>query len=770
MDKIKKIVAALLSVIVVLTPLSGFTWYDGIENVYYESNLEIFDYANFSRVLAGHSLGGVERAYVVTADTQASALKPVVFSGESNARYTVDTMVNTLEAQGYRVVAGVNGDIFSVDTGCPQGLVIHDGKIQSSGYQPKYVITFDENGKGELAYTNLSYGFKSVIYTPQEDGSYQETLFETNVGYFNVPYGAAKALHAYNRNYGAGTGSPAGSVEVVLETGSAEAAQFRVGEQITATVAEVRYSAQNTPIGDTQVVLSAAEDSPYAQSLRMMAAGTQAEIYVADPDQGALSRSRECLGMYYLLYAGGEYFSAGTNQNPRTCIGLKPDGTVMLYVLDGRQPGISGGLGLTDTARHMVNLGCTVVANLDGGGSSTMVVREPGVDEKAVTKNNPSDGKQRAVTNGLFLVYADAAGAGEYRISAYQDNYLAMPGAAVQLYSSLSNGLFEKIGAASGVSYSVVSGDGYVNSAGLFTAGSGPGRSVVEASGWNARTTAEIEVTGDITFTSNYVDLFLDPEQTADINVKPWHGYAPVAGGDNLFTWRCDEKIGIIDENGVFRAANKTGVSGNITVSYGASSLTIPVQVGVKINFTDLPGDHWALQHIDALASEGIVNGMGDNLFKPDDSLTRAQFLAMLAKSVTGVDLAALPSAGFYDVPMDEWYFGYVNWGYAEGIVNGFEERVFAPDGQITREQMTVMLDNFATAMNVTLPADIVSSAFGDEGNISPWASGSVGRIVTSGIMNGQPDGNFEPQGNATRAQAAKVVHLILQHYYYSGN
>ena len=107
--------------------LPGYTRTSGIGNVYYSSHLQIFEGVDFSEVYAGNDANGVERAYIVTADLSRSGLRPVVFAGDINARYVPDTMANTLEAQGYRVVAGVNGDIFDTDTGCPRGLTVHDG-------------------------------------------------------------------------------------------------------------------------------------------------------------------------------------------------------------------------------------------------------------------------------------------------------------------------------------------------------------------------------------------------------------------------------------------------------------------------------------------------------------------------------------------------------------------------------------------------------------------------------------------------------------------
>ncbi|MDR2131763.1 MAG: S-layer homology domain-containing protein [Clostridiales Family XIII bacterium] len=748
--------------------LPGYARTNGIGNVYYSSHLQIFEGVDFSKIHAGNDLNGVERAYVVTADFSRSALRPLVFSGDINARYLPDTMVNTLEAQGYRVVAGVNGDIFDTGTGCPQGITIHDGVILTSGYEPKFAISFDEAGKADLVWPNVNYAMATEIFVPQADGSHAQTPYAANIGYVNVPHGAAKALHLYNRDYGASTGTKGDNFEVVLNAESQDAARLRFGRPIVATVSAIRYSGGNTPIGDNQLVLSTKADSMTAESLGRMAVGMRVEINATDLEKGPLSRSKECLGMYYLLYDHGKWVSEGKNPNPRTLLGVKNDGSVVLYVLDGRQPGISNGLGLTDAAKHMVELGCVVVANLDGGGSSSMLVREPGMDAKATLKNSPSGGAPRAVANGLFFVYKGLSAQGESVLSAYQDHYLAMPGADVKLTGYMSNSLYERTGGAvRDLRFEVLEGGGAVGGDGVYTAGDAPGKVRIRVQSGGAETTAELEIVSrDLSLTPSLNAVFADPRGVVDLNVTARYGYAPVAQKDSLFSWECDANVGAIDENGVFTATDKTGVAGEIRISYAGDSVAVPVQVGAKISFTDLfdsatGADHWAKPYVESLASRGIVNGVGDDMFGPEFALTRAQFLAMLAKTADGLDLNASPPSGFEDVPMESWYYAYVNWGHAARVVKGVDETRFAPDLPITREQMTVMLANFASIMGLSLPDNGVVPAFTDAGAISPWAFESVDKIARAGIMNGMPEGGFEPLAGATRAQAAKVAYML---------
>lgn len=274
---------------------------------------------------------------------------------------------------------------------------------------------------------------------------------------------------------------PDNSVEVILNVDSAEDTEPTIGGTITATVAQVINGGCNTPIGDKQLVLSTVGDSAYAVALSQLAPGSTLEIAVGDWSGGNLGNSKEAVGVYYVLYDNGQYISNGTNLNPRTIIGIKPDGTIILYVLDGRQSGFSSGLGLTDVARHLVSLGCSTVVNMDGGGSSVMSVREAGLDSKAVEKNSPSGRAEKQRMGCFWSTMAVKFGAEHLHTFASQP--LAMPGADVQLTSYASNENYESVPLPSHVEYSLDDDEtgSSVDEKGLFKAGNTIGTVTVEA-------------------------------------------------------------------------------------------------------------------------------------------------------------------------------------------------------------------------------------------------------------------------------------------------
>ncbi|MGN0711818.1 MAG: S-layer homology domain-containing protein [Anaerovoracaceae bacterium] len=778
MKRNRKFTAAVLAVMVIMSSFSGFTYYDGIGNVYLDSEKKIFDGAVYREQIAVNSSNGAEKAYFVEAET-GGKLEAMVFNGEVRSTATVGTMIKYAEEQGYKVLAAINGDIYDTSTGTPKGLVIHNGNIVTSGYNPDRVIAFDNNGKASMQYVNLSYGLKGTLAyddvketdvidangNPTGEKTTQtvkvETGFKNNINFVNVPHGASNGLHLYNRHYATSTKTAGSCIEVVVDCGSTDNIQLQVGKTIKGTVKSVNVDTHNTPIGENEIVLSTVSGSATASQLYCMVVGSEVEISVTDNNNN-LSNVKEAIGFYYSLLEGGNVVTSGTGLNPRTAVGIKADGSLVLYAVDGRQTA-SKGLNLVQLANHMKALGCEYAFNMDGGGSTVLYSRLPGIETTAVRKNVPSDSSERKVSNAILLVYKGNGGSSAANLNLYPAMTLLMPGASVQINSYASNELFEKTAMTGSVNYEVKDGEGSITSNGLYTAGDKEGVETIVGTSGNISGETKVQVVkSGLTLTPSVTKLYLNANESSDINISVKSGPINVVSNDSIFTWSCDENIGTIDSNGLFKAGSKNAETGNIYVKYGDYNITIPVQVGqTSIDFADT-ADHWARTYIGSLAARGIANGMGDNLYMPDAQLTRAQFLAFLAKTMDGTDVTKSAPAGFTDVPENEWYYNYVNWGYENGIVSGMGDGIFEPNANITREQMCIMLCKFAASQELQLPQNSEAKTFTDQNAISPWASDYVNTIVRAGIINGQPEGDFQPQGLATRAQAAKVVYVYL--------
>jgi len=546
-------------------------------------------------------------------------------------------------------------------------------------------------------------------------------------------------------------------VEVLLDAGNLDNTEPMIGRTITATVVSATQNTRNTAMTDNQMVLSTVSDSASAPILSSLTPGSTIEISVTDND-GSLTNKNEVLGVYHVIAENGKVTATSNSVNPRTAVGIKEDGSIIIYGVDGRQSSVSAGLGLVDLAKHLIAQGCTTVLNMDGGGSTSFAVRYPGITNKASVINSPSEGSLR---NGLFLVYEGTGNGIAENLHIYSAMTLAMPGADVQFKAYASDSHYESTILPGALSYEVTKGNGTVNDTGYYTAGMKAGTEEVAVKSGDLSATAEVQVVDDIIFTPSVNSLMIDPKGTKDINIVAKFGYAPVKSKDSLFEWSCDKNIGTIDENGLFTATEQAAIGGYIYIRYGEKTKSIPVQIGgTKITFEDIQA-HWAKDYIEDLAGKSIVKGMSETMFQPDAQLTRAQFLTMLA-AASKDDVKNVQPSEFADVPSTEWYYNYVNWGVAKGIVKGMDEITFAPNSNITREQMAIMLKNYATLADIKLSSE-GNTAFTDSELISPWALEAVREITSGSVMSGRPEGNFDPQGLATRAEAATVLYKMLK-------
>ena len=168
---------------------------------------------------------------------------------------------------------------------------------------------------------------------------------------------------------------------------------------------------------------------------------------------------------------------------------------------------------------------------------------------------------------------------------------------------------------------------------------------------------------------------------------------------------------------------------------------------------------HWAKDALDFVSARGLMIGVGDGEFAPNLGMTRAMFAAVLYRLE---DASAAGTCPFEDVPADAWYRDAVVWAAQAGIVMG-DGSGFAPDAEITREQIAVMLRRYASylGMDVTGTADL--SDYPDGGETSLWAKDAVGWAMKTGLMQGKKGGQLDPGGSATRAEVATLLQRLIE-------
>ncbi|MDD3364479.1 MAG: S-layer homology domain-containing protein [Syntrophomonas sp.] len=180
------------------------------------------------------------------------------------------------------------------------------------------------------------------------------------------------------------------------------------------------------------------------------------------------------------------------------------------------------------------------------------------------------------------------------------------------------------------------------------------------------------------------------------------------------------------------------------TIAFG---ITTPAAYASS-DLTDING-HWAQSQIENLTAQNIISGYPDGYFKPDQTITRAEFTVVLVKAFK---LEANNGEDFTDTA-DHWAKDYIATASACGIVNGYENGSFGPNDLITREQMAVMVVKAAKLDTIA-----TGKVFSDDDKVSAWAKSSVDTASSYKIISGYPDNSFKPQGSATRAEAVVVI------------
>ena len=186
--------------------------------------------------------------------------------------------------------------------------------------------------------------------------------------------------------------------------------------------------------------------------------------------------------------------------------------------------------------------------------------------------------------------------------------------------------------------------------------------------------------------------------------------------------------------------------------------------VGYKADapvFTDT-ANHWAKADIDFVAARGMLSGTGNNQFSPNTGMTRGMFVTALGR-LAGVDTNSYKTGKFTDVKADAYYAPYVNWAAEKGVVSGTTATTFAPDSAVTRQEMAVIMANYAGALGYTVPKTREAATFADNTSIASWAKDAAKAMQMAGVVNGKDGNRFDPTGTATRAEVAAVLHRYVE-------
>ena len=504
--------------------------------------------------------------------TPNKTVTPIVTYGDVlTDRSSVAAMAGTLEAEGYRVVAGINGDFYNVSTGLPIGLVVTEGVLRSSdaGY---YAIGFRADGTAVLGKPGVK--VSADLGYAVDDGSGSSTELIRSVAAVNkARTNSGLFLYTYDFNAKHTTGTTETGVNAVC---TIERGELSIGSTVTARVDRVEETTV-TAIQPDQIVLSANAnaDAYYTNALRNMPVGSEVTFTVT-ANSGWEDVDYAVGALYCLAQDGIVTTGLAAGANPRTAVGQKADGTLVFYTIDGRKTGHSIGASLTQIGKRLLELGCETVLCLDGGGSTNLAVTTPDSTTASII-NRPSE-SNRKVTNQVFLVASDRASGDldHFYVHAASDYVLAGSSVAVNVTGVDTNYI------PMDADYDLSASAGTLENGTLTTPASG-GDVTVMASGRGSRGSTvvhAIRTPDTLTLkkgTASLTALTVAPGSKTTLTAGAVWNHLTLAADAKAFTWSVSGDIGTVDENGVFTAAAPG--SGSLTVSAGGKSLTIPITV-----------------------------------------------------------------------------------------------------------------------------------------------------------------------------------------------
>lgn len=216
----------------------------------------------------------------------------------------------------------------------------------------------------------------------------------------------------------------------------------------------------------------------------------------------------------------------------------------------------------------------------------------------------------------------------------------------------------------------------------------------------------------------------------------------------------------LIDNDG------KENIIKKSTLKEGSIAIPLDGSATVKIinnakDFTDTE-KHWAKDAIDFVSSRGLFSGTSENSFTPNVTMTRGMLVTVLHRLENEEK-----SNGeiFSDVSAGAYYSTAVSWASNKGIVSGTGNGGFSPDQSITREQLAVMVYQYAklAGADVTNSATNSASQFTDSNQVSPWAKDAMNYVVNAGIVSGKSKGVLDPKGTATRAEVSAILERLIE-------
>lgn len=663
-----------------------------------------------------------------------------------------------MKENGMVPLMGINASYFSWQTGLPMGHVISEGKIISKDTETYQSIGFKKNGEAFIAplaiETKLTFG-ENIIDIAHINKYNQET---TNI------------VNLYTADFDENNHSEQPTLNLIL--GDIEG-NLGIGDTLTAVVEEKFNYTSAIKIPDDKIVLTLNENSlpELYDSLNGLSVGDKVTISSKSvTDSSDWEEAESGLGSVgeTLIINGEVQDGFETGAAPRTAIGVTDSGSVIFYVIDGRQKPYSYGAQLKTLANRMKELGCVEAINLDGGGSTAISGIYPGTDESAVL-NSPSGGNLRTCSNYIFLKNTQEPTnvLSHLYIYPFEQHYLS--GYSEEIYPTAADSAYYRMDIPNNLEFSVDGTESTIES-GILTA-KGTGEFTVSVTSGNITGSAKYttyETPTNINVYNGETDaeiksLTLKKDDKVKLNLTSQYYYIDLKAIDSCYEIQVTNNLGYVNENNELVITAEDG-AGALKVSAGEYTKEIPLTVESENPFKDTK-DHWARDMIKEVYKSKIISGYETEdgfYFKPDNNITREEFAVLVCKFLN-IDIEKYRDfdlSGYADYEeISDWAKPFVAATAERQLINGKQngDNVnFAPKDLLTRAEAI-------TVFGRLLAKNESEVEFGDYEEVPVWAKPYVSAMVSKGFITGYEDNTIRPQNTVTRAETITIIYKIMK-------
>ena len=764
----KQVMATVLLTVFLISSCFSYASTGAGEEVYHRI-VDFGDGVKYTNAVSFNDRGRQE-SYFMEIPPGSSVIPTVCADDTIYGAMTLDRTMTYAEGLGYTVLGGMNSDFFSMQYGIPMGIVVENGQYKSSpeGYN---AVCFTADGRAAIQdYTAVQITISNLGGSSSGSNA-GEGLALTHFNKFRTN---SAGLYLYDENF---------STVSTRTSGSGWYVKFRILEGSMKTkgtmklqVTEKLRSSYPLDIGEGYMVLTAGDASGMSVNYDKFDVGDLVRLDTHCWDSSIVENAVWATGAGDMIVNNGQitdpasWDQALLSANPRSALGIKDDGAVVYYTIDGRNSSHSNGLTMKELAEELLSKGCVQAVNLDGGGSTSFAVQFPNQEEPTL-QNRPSGGTERSCST--FLLFAARALSDGLPAHLYLTDLGAVvyQGSTVPLGYMATDAAGQPCDVPSDIRAEVTGGPGTVRN-GCYTDGWGSGYIdvVLSSPSTGASGTTQFLLTNRLDRIETGADGSHQSGQT--IRMKEGESVRLSSTATYLdktviinqtgFLYGITEGLGRISPDGVITAYEEG--SGSVTVSAGGCTSTLKLVVDDAEDpseFSDTKGT-WTQSYVTDLYYRGIVKGLDAGTYGIDTFMRRGDFVLMLYRSSGSPAVSG--NTPFDDVPPDKYYAGAVNWAASCGLALGYGgSRDFGPEDSLTREQAFtlvyryLMMNPELSAGNLASPDKSILETYHDRWQISAYAEQATAALVENSIIGGI-NGWLIPKETLTRGQMARIL------------